>query len=138
MILQCFLICGLFQSIEPFPIDGHLSYFQWYIVMDSAAGYKTLLSCADISVGEIPRSKIAGSKNMHILKFDRSFGITLQNLISHYLTVHFPSKEMRRYLPSPGMHWIPLPSCEMKMGWNTRASHLFSVLQSLATDKGPK
>lgn len=89
-------------------------------------------------MGEIPRSQTAGPKGMHIRNCDRSFRVTFQNPVSYYPTVHLPSEEMRSSLPLPGLHWIILLSCEIKIEWNTGQVTFSSVLQSLATDKGPK
>ena len=61
-------------------------------IVSSAAGYKTLYR-------RFCGSKIAGSEDMHIQKFDKCFRITFQNPISHYLTVPVPSKEVSSYPP---------------------------------------
>ena len=49
-----------------------------------------------------------------------------------------PSKAMRSSFPLLCLHWIILPSCEVKMEWNTGQVTFSSILQSLATNKGPK
>lgn len=89
-------------------------------------------------MGEIPGSKTAGPKDMHIQTCDRSFRVTFQNPVSYYPSVHLPSEELRSSLPLPDPHWIILASCEIRMEWNTGQVTFSSVLQSLATDKGPK
>lgn len=89
-------------------------------------------------MGEIPGSKTAGPKDMHIQTCDRSLRVTFQNPVSYYPSVHLPSEELRSSLPLPDPHWIILPSCEIRMEWNTGQVTFSSVLQSLATDKGPK
>lgn len=123
MIIQCFLICGLFQGIEPFP------YWWAFTLFPVLQGIKP---CIGASV----EAKLLGQRIC-----------TFKNLIN---ASELPSKIQSAIIWQflcPVKRWVAIPltrcvldppsSCEMNLEPKGK-SPFSSVLQRLATNKGPK